>query len=1164
VTAGMPETGERERPPDPGVVQRRASHPATSVWVGASAGTGKTKVLTDRVLRLMLAGTAPDKILCLTFTKAAAAEMANRINTTLVAWATAADEDLERALATLTGDRPDRAARDAARRLFARVLDAPGGMKIQTIHAFCQSLLRRFPVEADLPPHFALLEERTAAELMAEARDGLFADPGAARPTLARITAEVEETRFEEVMGALAAERGRLRRLIEAEGGVAAVDRALRVRHGVADVADDAAVLAEACAERAFDRDGLRRAAGALAAGTQTDREKAAAIAGWLARGDAAARAEGWDDYGRAFLTKDGVPYAKPCNAGVAKADPDVPDVLAGEAARLVRTEERRRAVATADATAALVTVGHALIARYEALKAGRALMDYDDLILRTVELLSREGVAPWVLFKLDGGLDHVLIDEAQDTNPDQWRVVDALTEEFFAGEGAHDGPRTVFAVGDRKQSIFSFQRADPTAFERQRRGFAERVTSGGQRWDEVALDISFRSTAPVLSLVDAVFARDPARPGVAGPDDPPVAHRPHRRGQAGLVELWPPVGPEDDGPAPEAWTPPVDQRAPRDPARRLAETIAATVRGWLDAGERLAARDRPVTAGDILVLVRTRTVFFTMLVAALKRRGVEVAGVDRMRLTEPIAVQDLIALGRFLLLPEDDLTLAALLKAPFLGLDEAALFDLAHGRDGSLWRALGEAARDAPDGRPAAAHAWLAALLSRADFEPPHALFARVLARPCPADPVSARRAILARLGDEAEDPIDEFLGLTLAFEKHEPPSLERFLHWLVAGEAEVKRETETGAPRLRIMTVHGAKGLQAPIVILPDTMGRPDGVPPILWHGAEHAGERALPIWHRARDRHDAIGRAAYEAAAARRDEEYRRLLYVALTRAEDRLYVAGFHGPKRPKETWYDLVAAGMADLDHAPPRPFAAWPGDVLRYEMPGRELVDKTIRDAERAAIGAQAADTTGPHEDLVSGPPRPEPDPPRPLAPSHEGPDETPVRAPLGPDDGARFRRGLLIHRLLESLPDLPADRRAEAARRFLARPGHGLPAEAREEIARQTLRLLDDPAFADLFGPDSRAEVPVTGRVGRRVVSGQVDRLVVREDAVLVVDYKTNRPPPEREADVPAAYLSQMAAYRAVLSAIFPDRPVRCHLLWTDRPRLMQLSDAALAEHAP
>ncbi|NBB83718.1 MAG: UvrD-helicase domain-containing protein, partial [Alphaproteobacteria bacterium] len=398
------------RPTNPNVLQRAAADPGASVWVGASAGTGKTKVLTDRVLRLMLADTAPDRILCLTFTKAAAAEMANRLHRTLAAWATLEDADLDRKLYELTARRPDEPTRRHARRLFARVLEAPGGMKIQTIHAFCQSLLRRFPVEADVPPHFELVDDRTAEELMRDLRDRLFqAPPPDVAAALAAVTAAATEDAFDGLIRGLNAERGRLSRLLADHGGVdglaAAVRRSLGVREG--DTAEDLRLAA--CKDAAFDAAALRRIAGVLtAAGAKTDVERGRILADWLAR-PAAERAAGWGAWRKALLTDAGEVRKTLCTKGVATAEPDAPDILAAEAARIAAVEDRIRATETAAATAALLTVGSAMIERYTAAKRARALVDYDDLILATVDLLDRPDVAPWVLYKLDGGLDHIL-----------------------------------------------------------------------------------------------------------------------------------------------------------------------------------------------------------------------------------------------------------------------------------------------------------------------------------------------------------------------------------------------------------------------------------------------------------------------------------------------------------------------------------------------------------------------------------------------------------------------------------------------------------------------------------------------------------------------------------------------------------------------------------
>ncbi|HZS85516.1 MAG TPA: double-strand break repair helicase AddA [Stellaceae bacterium] len=1143
--------------------QRRASDGAFSVWVAASAGTGKTKVLTDRVLNLLLGGSPPERILCLTFTKAAAAEMAIRINERLARWATAEEGALAQDLVALTGALPDAALLRHARRLFARVLDTPGGLKIATIHAFCQSLLRRFPIEAGVAPHFEVLDERNADELLGEAREAVLAAARAGAPGLADALAEatryLPEEGFAELLAMLTLERARLARC--GIDSIARFEARLHALLGVRPGATAGSILADAAAPGACDEAALRDAAAALlASGAVSDRNRGARIAAWLA--DPEGRVDGFPDYALAFLTSDGAIRDRHITKAAAVAAPGAAAVLLAEARRVAETFAARSACALLHASAAMARLADALLGAYAAKKALHAALDYDDLILKTRELLNAPGVAAWVLFKLDGGLDHILVDEAQDTNPEQWQVIAALAEEFFSGRGAREAHRTVFAVGDAKQSIYSFQRADPLEFLRMREHFAARVAAaadppGDIRWRTVDLDISFRSTETVLRAVDAVFAQPEAAAGVAL-DGGAIHHAAQRLGHAGRVELWPAVAPDPVGELP-AWQPPLEQQRVRAPATRLAEAIAARIRGWLDEGEMLPARGRRLRAGDVMVLVRRRGPFVGALVRALKQRRIAVAGADRMRLAEQLVVEDLTALGQFLLLPEDDLTLAAVLKGPLFAVTEEMLFTLAHGRGTrSLWSELRRRADEHPALR-AAADA-LSELLARVDFAAPYELFAEILGAR------GGRRAILARLGAEAGDPLDEFLAQALAYERAHIPSLQGFLHWLQSGETEVKRDLDQrGRDEVRILTVHGAKGLQAPIVFLPDTMQVPKQTPRLLW---ARDGEGELPLWSARRELEAPAAEAARQEALRRREEEYRRLLYVAMTRAEDRLYVCGWQTRKAPPAgCWYNLVAKGLSGVAEKCAHDFSTligadgWSGPGLRLDSPQRV----PAKDDNAAALDVRMAAEL---PDWVRRPPPPEPMPPKPLAPSRPDMAEPAARSPLDGENGARgagFRRGLLVHRLLQMLPELPPPSRLAAAQQFLARPVHGLGEDEQRALAEETLAILGDPAFAPLFGPDSQAEAPVVGLFGGYALSGQIDRLVVGAREVLIVDYKTLRPPPAALAGVPPLYLRQLAAYRAAIATIYPAKSVRCALLWTDGPRLMEvpseLLDAAIAK---
>ena len=1142
---------------DPLTPQRGAADPTASVWVAASAGTGKTKILTDRVLNLMLAGTRPERILCLTFTKAAAAEMSSRITDQLAQWAVADDDALTGALHDLIGRPVEKEALAQARKLFAHVLDTPGGMKIQTIHAFCQSLLGRFPLEAGVAPHFAIVDDRDVAELMRNARDSVLrritddADPLAR--ALADLTPYLQEVGFAALSAALTRDRGRIADLIERHQGVEPVIAAMRELLRSPEGQTASSVRADACRDRTFDHDGLRHCAGALATGSPTDQARGTAIARWLAASEEQ-REQLFDDYLRHFLTNGSLPRKSLITSGPRKRAPEAQAILTEEAERLRAVIAQSRAAVTAEATAAVMRLGSALLAEYQAQKRYRSLLDYDDLIHDSQRLLQGGLNAAWVLYKLDGGIDHVLIDEAQDTSPEQWQVIRALTTEFFAGIGAREGQRTIFAVGDVKQSIFSFQGADPDHFIVNRAHFSEHVRAAGEIWRPIDLSVSFRSTRAVLAAVDAVFALPRAANGVAL-DGTTIVHQAYRQRDGGSVEVWPPVAKRATE-AEEPWMPPTTPIEGDAPQLRLARIIARRIARMIET-ETLVSQGRPVRADDIMVLVRRRTPFIPELVRTLKSLHVPVAGIDRMVLSEQIAVMDLVALAHFALLPTDDLTLATVLKCPLIGLDEETLFDLAHGRTGSLWQALRAAADENPACRTA--RDTLAAVLAFADAVPPFEFFTRVLG------PLDGRQKLVGRLGHDVEEAISEFLQLALGYERTHVPSLQGFLHWFETGTAEIKRDLEQGdRDAVRIMTTHGAKGLQAPIVFLPDTIRLPKvAAAPILWP-ALPSGARIL-LWPPKSDYREDVAEAEQAAGREREMQEYRRLLYVAMTRAEDRLIVCGWQtGSKVSEDCWYALITDGLQaaaqriglvaeeDSALAADREFDG-AATVLRLSYP-QESEPRPKRAPQRHEVPSLPA--------WARSLPAAEASPPRPLTPSRAG---GVAAAPSPLDDaGQRFNRGRIIHRLLQTLPALPTAAQARAAEAWLARPALALTAAERHEIALAVRRVLDDAACAPLFQPGSLAEVPFTGTLAGRPIAGQVDRLLVGDAIVTVLDYKTDRTVPTATARVPAAYLRQMAAYRAVLRRIYPERTVRCVLLWTAGPAVMALDDVLLDRYAP
>ncbi len=790
-------------------------------------------------------------------------------------------------------------------------------------------------------------------------------------------------------------------------------------------------------------------------------------------------------------------------------------------------------------------------------MKTARGVLDFEDLVVKTVALLARADASRWVHYKLDRGLDHILVDEAQDTSPRQWQVVRALAEEFFAGEGASDTVRTLFAVGDEKQSIFSFQGAVPAWFSRMRQELGERARRAGFAWNDPELHLSFRSVPAVLAAVDAIFASEKAHRGLAS-EPGPTLHSAARLNILGRVILWPMIEPPPK-PEPEDWASPVDHLGEQSPEVKLANRIADTVAGWLHREERLESTGEPIRPGDILILSRIRGAQTDAINRALKTRGVPIAGADRIKLTEHIAVMDLMALGKVALLPEDDLSLAALLKSPLIGLDEDQLFAVAHGRgDETLWWALGKAAM-VQAGPFAEARAKLDAWRARADFLDPHAFYARILG----AD--GGRAGFLRRLGAEAEDVLDEFLAQALAFEEANTPSLEGFLAWLEAADTDVRRDTDSIRDEVRVMTVHGAKGLEAPIVFLVDNGSQPvhpSHDPKVVSLRDDRDGTPSPLVWARTTREMPTAIRQRIDALRADSEDEYRRLLYVAITRACDRLIVCGTEKQVREQDKprrWHNLIAGALE--------------AECVRIEEDEERVSLEWRPPAAPVPVGKgkQEAMAFAPQQPAWLRQPAPAaPQTIRRITPSTAFAGDVASRASgrdlaiLASADGlAAVERGRLIHRLLQSLPEIAPGRRRETAARFLEVRASTWPEADRRLLLDEVIGVLDHPGFAEVFAPGSRAEVEIAGRIGTATLSGRIDRLVVSGDRVIVVDYKTNRPARATVAEAPHEYVIQLALYRAVLQRLYPGKTVVAAIVWTDGPRFMEVPAAALDEAA-
>jgi len=1137
--------------------QARASDPASSAFVSANAGSGKTHVLVQRVIRLLLEGVPPEKIPCVTFTKAAAANMAERVFSTLGHWVTLDDNALDNAIIEAGIAHPSPKLRTTARKLFACALETPGGLKVQTIHALCTRLLQQFPFEANVPARFAVLDERDQNEMMERANLKVLLDasrdPDSATGRALNIAmASAADVTFKEVVREACLSRDHFMAWTDAAGSVEAAAAQMSAGLGVdpGDRIED--VEREIVDGPYLRRSGWEDIAAALDTGSKSDSDQAIRLRAALA----SAGSTQVDEYLDVFLTDERTPRKTVVTKRFSDNNPAIGRLFDAEVVRLGPLIERRRAVTIRDRTQALLHIAAAAATHYRREKQERGLLDYDDLIDKTLLMLNRIS-SGWVHYKLDRGVDHVLIDEAQDTSPRQWDIIAHIISEFTSGEGARDGvTRTIFAVGDEKQSIFSFQGAAPHEFDLRRRELKTKFEAAGLKFDPVSFTYSFRSGAAILQSVDHVFREEIIYGSIHAENTYPV-HNSLADAGPSLIDFWElqlPDGKQDI----EGWRAPFDAVSVTSPEVRLARRIQAEIRRLVESGTMTgrAGDRRPLRYGDMLVLVRRRGNAFDAAIQALKHANIPVAGADRLKLTEHIAIIDLMNLADALLLPQDDLALAVALKSPLFGLDDDDLFKLAWQRRGSLRDALRQHAANEEGFRVALER--LDACAQHAIAETPFTFYAWLLGGD------GGRKRILRRLGHEANDALDEFLELALGYERKAPASLQGFMAWLRTADLEVKRDMEISRDEVRVMTVHGAKGLEAPVVFLVDTTSSPSDTQRLRL--IQLPRDSAMPhmpgvvVWAGKKADDPAPVAAARAAMLGEIEDEYRRLLYVAMTRAADRLIVGGcLPGNMNSvrKLSWYDLIGKGLENSGlHL--QTIETSDGVVKRYTRPEDGAV------ATGAAAVAKAAPVELPSWLHVP-------------APSETAADV--LLRPSGPaeDEGRQFRtgesvqtrakalrRGTLVHRLLQSLPDVATERRRDAALNYLARNAADWGDRERDTLTEQVLALIADTRFAPVFATGSRAEVSIVGRLERpgrpsALVSGQIDRLAVTPHEVLIVDFKTNQAPPTTAAEAPSAYIRQLSLYRAVLQKLYPQRPIRAALLWTETTELMEISAPAL-----
>ena len=1127
--------------------QAQAAQPGRSIWLAANAGSGKTRVLTNRVARLLLSGARPEQILCITYTKAAAAEMQNRLFRTLGAWAMLVDSDLRKALGTLGETALTSQQLRRARTLFACAIETPGGLQVQTIHAFCARLLRRFPLEAGVSPQFVEMDDHAMAGLthqiihhMAEGTQAPLLDGFAAQlggeDSLGKVVLQVVNNR--EAFHQYPLPWSRLLDTFSLPPAITAqilVDQVLR--------SGDLELLAQLRTRlqgSSSKRDqGAAKKLASLAAANPTVAD-VALLEGVLLTG-ATAKEPHRAKLGT-FPTK-----------ALRKTIPSLVPPLEALMVRLEQGRPQRVGLAAARRSMALHSFAAAFLTLYDHEKQRRGWLDFDDLIQKSRFLLRDSSVADWVLFRLDRGVDHILVDEAQDTSPEQWDVIDKLTQEFSSGEGARPLQRTIFVVGDKKQSIYSFQGADPTAFDTMAEEFDKRLQGAKLHLQKLHLEYSFRSAPVILQLVDALFTGQ-ERAGFS----PQEHHQAFKATLPGRVDLWP-LTPKVDGGEQPPWSDAKAYAHRHPPAKVLAEQVATFIHGLIHSGETIpvttgdgAIQRRAVQPEDVLILVQRRSDLFTEIITACKAKALSIAGADRLKVAGELAVKDLMALLRFLATPADDLSLAEALKSPIFGWSEQQLFALAHHRPPG--RSLGQTLQNqAADHRKTVD--ILEDLRSKTDYLRPYELLERILIRH------KARQHLMGRLGPEAEDGIDALLSQALTYETTEVPSLTGFLLWATTDALEVKRQLSEASDMVRVMTVHGAKGLEAPLVILPDTLfsKKDPGADQLMQtaHGAL--------LWNtRTAERPDSLHQAV-STQQQKEQEEHMRLLYVAMTRAQSWLIVAGAGECKEEKDNWYNQVKRGIQRVNQTVAN--GQTEGIAIQYlegsgnDYPEGEILRLSCGDWSAPPLQqddhrSREVPSSLPSY-LLEPPQRQQPMvAPEIINPSTlDGDKALPGEAGLDPE--LAKARGTAIHHLLERLPCIPSMLWRDVALQLL----HEFSIAEREAMIQEVVDVLRAPALAEVFAEEALTEVGFSVTVAGRPMQGVMDRVLVRPHQVLVVDFKSNATVPTTPQDCPEGILRQMGAYRHALTILYPERLAEAAILWTRTATMMHLPNALLQD---
>lgn len=1170
-----------------------------SAWVSASAGSGKTKVLIDRILRLLLSGAKADSILCLTYTNTATAEMKNRINEKLLEWVFLSDEELSDKISKLTGQFPNKDTLNSTRRLFAYITDDAQALRIQTIHSFCQDILKKFPLESGIEPNFKIAEDTEIEKLINEARMRLFNDDTQHEEhdvvkAIEKIALQVnDETLTKLLKSALGEDRNKFSYMFS-NFSLSDIIGYIYGKLSVLPTDNEELLMDLFVSDDCFNRRDLSSLCDIVEElGTATEQKLWSKTKTWI-DSSAEDRKKKIHEHISCFLTDKGQARAKLLTKKPREAHAWADSVARAECDRILDFTQKLKGLKVAELTKSLVTIVHEILDIYAEIKRHRGLMDYNDLITKTYELLQKQDFRDWVRLKLDGSIDHILVDEAQDTSPYQWEIFNALREEFFVGEGSkEDINRTIFVVGDEKQSIYSFQGAVPQMFSEVYRDCQN--DAGFDKLKAVPLNYSFRSLDAVLKVTDAVFSNPQYKNAIAKMEGVEIKHTPIRNAGTGRVEIWPLIPKVDETIKNNngGWELDFENKQSHDNKTILAKIIAKKIKEWEKDKKWIYAKGREFKYQDVMILIRSRTGgIVDSLTRELQKEGIAVSSNDSIELNKHLVVKDLLGLIQFILLPSDNLNLACILKSPIFNFSENELMDVAMNRDKdskeTLWDYINRVIQN-PDiakntfrfcklDKLKETQNYLLELIEFSKTHKPFEVLEYVL------EQKEGRAEIINRMGKHTNEIIDKFLQFTINFEINNTPTLQNFLHFTETTHVKIKSEADSKLNEVRIMTTHSAKGLQAPIVFLVETTKDPFSKADsgkILWkkHREDDEGDFLhIPFWSGVSENDTTSTKETKEKNKKAAYEEYLRLLYVAMTRAEDELYVCGWENKGNSKDkdknskkkssnksseypNWYDVTKAGILKLDNVKEHYV-----NLYTY-VDSLELSEEQKEKFKGTAYVYESGDdnriTKEESKELISIYKNKEYNEQKTqdtskiefdeqfkeiLNPSEYFKEKKKNQSPIDKNKSIIF--GNIVHKLLEILPNIEKNLYTHFIDKYLENTvseNDNLTNLERQKIKEQVINILTSEDYQVFFGKNSKAEVPIVCETDDNTVSGIIDRLAFDEatKTIYIIDYKTSSYIPKK-GYIPKQYRHQLNMYKQAIEKIYSDYSTRCGILWT------------------